>query len=222
MANTTRLAIPYPALDGSNIDDVPDWMNQMAVRLDAIIAPVSHGPLGSRPVSSGGSPGIADRIYVATDVNPATIPDAAGGAMVVYRDTGTGWVAIGPFASKFHLGTFLGPGTNGDVDYTGLGFQPKYVEFDFHDMNATTLQSQSGTGGMDGSIMWSMYSRSRESSGDSVGEYTNGFAIRVLDLASAIKWKAIFGAFLADGFRLTWQDTSGGAGNLRVVYKAWG
>lgn len=222
MATTTRLAIPYPALTGTDIDDVPSWMNQMAVRLDAIIAPTSHGPLASRPVSTGGSPGIADRIYVATDVNPTSIPDAAGGSMVVYRDTGTGWVAVGPFASKFHLGTFTSPATNSSVDYTGLGFQPKYVEFAFMDNNATTLQAQSGQGGMDGTTMWSMYSRSRESSGDSVGEYTSAFAIRVLDLAGLIKWKAIFGAFLADGFRLTWQDTSGGAGNLRVVYKAWG
>lgn len=45
-----------------------------------------QGPLSNRPPSTPGSPGIAGRLYRATD-------DLSGGAQgTLYRDTGTGWV----------------------------------------------------------------------------------------------------------------------------------
>lgn len=89
MSVTSRLGLSYPA--GTDPADVPAWMNALAVELDGMIAPTTHGPFGSRPTSSVATPGIADRMYYATDV----APDGSGRLGVLYRDNGTGWDAVG-------------------------------------------------------------------------------------------------------------------------------
>lgn len=81
-ANTTRLSLPYPL--GSEAADLGAADFQaLAAALDAIIAPTSSGPYGSRPTSTTGTPGIVDRRYYATDIG------------LTFRDTGTSWVPEG-------------------------------------------------------------------------------------------------------------------------------
>lgn len=81
MDTTTRLGLPYPEL--VELADGPDAFQLLAEAIDNA-AIVGQGTLANRPVSSGGSPGIVGRIYRATDTG------------LVYWDTGTSWVAIGP------------------------------------------------------------------------------------------------------------------------------
>lgn len=78
MSTTARLAIPYPAL--SDAADVPNWMSQMATRLDTIAAMYVQGTIASRPAA-----GTAGRFFISTDENPK----------VVYYDTGSAWISVG-------------------------------------------------------------------------------------------------------------------------------
>lgn len=224
MALTPRLAIPHPAIDGSDIDNVPDWMNQMAVRLDAIIPPTSHGPLASRPVSSGGSPGIADRLYVATDVNPAAVPDAAGGSTVVYRDNGVGWDAIGPFASKVAMGAFNPPSTISSQTITGLGFKPKLVEFQFARTSLGEGAAQIGMGAFTEIFQYAAYTRS-STSGDLIWFQNEATVVHIdAPISGLTEWSASKGipAMVADGFSITWSIVSTPNTAARVIWKAWG
>ena len=84
MATTTRWSLRYP-IGTDSPADVPLWMNRLATDLDAV-AMDDQGVLASRPVSSGGSPGLRGRYYKATDTNQ------------MFRDYGTGWDEI-PFVN---------------------------------------------------------------------------------------------------------------------------
>lgn len=88
MANTTRWALPFPALDGSDSADVPFWMNALAVALDGV-AMDDQGTLANRPVSTGGSPGKRGRYYM---VKGDSIAANNG---ILWRDNGTGWDEVG-------------------------------------------------------------------------------------------------------------------------------
>lgn len=85
---TTRWALPYPV--GTDIPDVPNWMNQLAVALDNV-AMDDQGTLAARPVSTGASPGKRGRYYLVTG-DPSAVQNGR-----LYRDNGTGWdeIAIG-------------------------------------------------------------------------------------------------------------------------------
>lgn len=82
MANTTRWALPYPV--GTDVPDVPLWMNQLAVALDNV-AMDDQGTLAARPVSTVGTPGKRGRYYLVTGDSTA----ANNGRL--WRDNGTGW-----------------------------------------------------------------------------------------------------------------------------------
>jgi hypothetical protein len=224
MATTSRLAIPYPALAGTDIDDVPNWMNQMAVRLDAIIAPTSHGPLASRPVSSGGTPGIADRIYVATDVNPTSVSDAAGGTVVLYRDNGTGWDAIGPFASKIAMGAFNPPATAIAQNITGLGFKPKLVEFQFVRSSLGPAVVQMGMGAFTETFQYAAFTRESTNGTDQFWVQNEATVVHIDTPLAITEWAAAKNspAMLADGFSIVWSIVSLPNTNARIIWKAWG
>src|SRR4051812_12191267 len=81
MATTSRWGLRYPALDGSDVADVPLWMNRLATDLDGV-AMDDQGLLSARPVSTAGTPGKRGRYYYATDSGQ------------LFRDTGTSWVEI--------------------------------------------------------------------------------------------------------------------------------
>lgn len=84
MPLSARLKIRSPAL--TDTADVPRDIQNVANDIDnALIG--STGLLAARPTSTVGTPGIVDRFYFATDDGPSG---------TLYRDTGTGWVAIGP------------------------------------------------------------------------------------------------------------------------------
>jgi hypothetical protein len=70
-------------LTGSNlISDVDAGIAALADDIDSKFAGYSSGPLASRPVSTGGTPGITGRRYRATDTGQEFI------------DTGTSWMEI--------------------------------------------------------------------------------------------------------------------------------
>jgi hypothetical protein len=215
---TTRLQIPYPA--GGDTDDVPNWMNQLAVKLDGMVAPMSHGTLTNRPTSSVGTPGIADRFYYATDVDPDTLTDRGNVNGQLYRDNGTGWDPVGPFASKIAAGNFSSPASTGNQDTTGLGFSPKMVEFTFSDQNSTSLQAMGGEGVMTATQQWSLCWRSRASSNNTVNDWRTTACICMVDLSSTVQYRATFVSMLGDGFRINWATTAGTG--LKVGWKAWG
>lgn len=84
-ATTTRWALPYPA--GTDVPDVPLWMQSLAVALDNV-AMDDQGTLAARPVSTVGSPGKRGRYYLVTgDPTPAN-----NGRL--WRDNGAGWDEI--------------------------------------------------------------------------------------------------------------------------------
>lgn len=70
--------------DGSELPNVPLWLNRLATDLSDV-AKDNQGTLAARPVSTALSPGIAGRWYTTTD--------EAGGRRT-YRDHGTGWEEI--------------------------------------------------------------------------------------------------------------------------------
>lgn len=83
-ATTTRLAIPYPL--ASDPDNVPQVMENLADRIDAIIGAESSGALSARP-----NPGNAGFKYFATDQ-----VGAGGTTGVWYYDNGVTWVTVNP------------------------------------------------------------------------------------------------------------------------------
>lgn len=71
----------------ANGDDV---IRALIAVLDAKTAVISSGTLAARPASTVGTPGVVDRFYYVTgDATPANND-------ILWRDTGTGWVAINP------------------------------------------------------------------------------------------------------------------------------
>lgn len=78
--STSRWGIPYPEL--TDAPDVPADMKALAESLDDV-AKDDSGTLAERPTSSAESPGKVGRYYYATDKH------------ILYRDTGTGWIAVG-------------------------------------------------------------------------------------------------------------------------------
>lgn len=76
---TTRFAIP--TLNGATdlARDIDTLTNTALTAIDTKMTGWSSGPLSSRPTSTGGTPGVAGRLYYATDVSR------------LYLDYGTGW-----------------------------------------------------------------------------------------------------------------------------------
>jgi microcystin-dependent protein len=70
--------------------DIDDGFAALADDIDGKMVGISEGPIGSRPTSTPGTPGILGRLYRATD---------EGGKL--YFDFGTGWTEMG-FASSAH------------------------------------------------------------------------------------------------------------------------
>jgi hypothetical protein len=197
-------------------------MHNLALSLDGMVAPTSHGTLGSRPTSSIATPGIADRMYWATDVDPDTLTDRANVNGQLYRDNGTGWDAVGPFASKIAMGTFNSPVATGNKDYLGLGFQPKLVEFVFTDNTVLGVgRTQGGEGAITALAQFSISNNHRLSSNDAYNDFTTAHAIRYYSTGGNRTFQADYVALLPDGFRLNWTDVSG-PGTLTIVYKAFG
>src|SRR5215471_9096020 len=91
MPNSARLGMPYPTL--SSPADVPADILALVNSLDSRAVIFSQGTLSARPVSTTGTPGIAGRLYLQTDVTPVHL----------HVDTGTGWVDVGP-APAFVVG----------------------------------------------------------------------------------------------------------------------
>jgi hypothetical protein len=89
MGDTSRLHLPFP--DSTDPPDVVADIEALALALDGSV-PYGQGLFADRPVSTSGSPGIAGRLYFATDRS------------LVYYDTGTSWITIPPqlHASQHH------------------------------------------------------------------------------------------------------------------------
>lgn len=83
MATTAKWALRYPV--GTDVPDVPLWMNRLATDLDGV-AMDSQGLLSARPAAT-----TSGRYYFATD-------DTTGSASgTLYRATGSVWVPIAMF-----------------------------------------------------------------------------------------------------------------------------
>lgn len=206
MPNTPRLGLHSPV--STDPADVPADMATLTSELD-IMAPIGSGLLSNRPTSSVGTPGIRDRFYYATD------------AAVLYRDTGTGWVVIGPYTSMVAQGSFIAPAVTGLQTITGLGFQPKKVSFQWLDVDyAFSTRSIMGRGGMTAGHQFAAFAHMSETG---VGNSTmvNDRAIISLDANATLRFSAAYSAMLPDGFRLNWVDVFG-SHNLNVEWEAWG
>jgi microcystin-dependent protein len=80
-----------PTLAGSDlVRDIDTNVNSALTAIDSKMVAISEGPIGSRPTSTPGSPGVLGRQYRATD---------QGGKL--YFDFGTGWTEMG-FAGSAH------------------------------------------------------------------------------------------------------------------------
>lgn len=67
-----------------HIDDLDTIDQAQCAILEAKGAVFAHGTLGARPTSSGGTPGITGRLYLATDQTPQQL----------FYDTGAGWLQL--------------------------------------------------------------------------------------------------------------------------------
>jgi hypothetical protein len=219
MSATSRLGLLYPA--GTDPADVPQWMHDLAVQLDGMVGPVSHGTLAARPVSTVGSPGIADRFYHATDVAPASVVDPSGNGQY-YRDTGTAWQAIGPYVSKVKIGTMISMVATGNVDIVGLGFQPKLVKFVFGYNDQSDAAFEMGQGAaMSSTNRYCFYIRG-SSGAELRRRFYNNRCIVSLDSSGNIAVSADLVSMLADGFRLNFTVTSAGYSLHQISWEAWG
>lgn len=88
MLTSTRFQVNYPSPTRGDTADVPRDFGSVVVGLETA-AMYGQGTFASRPVSTGGSPGIQGRFYMATDLTP----------MILYYDYGTGWASIGAIAA---------------------------------------------------------------------------------------------------------------------------
>jgi hypothetical protein len=76
MADTTgRLALPYP--EDADMADVPTWMHNLALDLEAQVPTDAQGAIGSRPAA-----GVQGRYYTSTN---------EGAQPITYRDDGATW-----------------------------------------------------------------------------------------------------------------------------------
>lgn len=114
---TTRWGITEPASNRLDAADVPFYIRQAVQALEAKGIMYGQGPIASRPVSTGGTPGIEGRIYVSTDETPR----------VIYWDYGTGWIPANALAdaSIVEAKLLLADNTTGDVSTARHGFVPK-------------------------------------------------------------------------------------------------
>lgn len=84
---TTKYAIP--TLAGTDLArDIDTLVTSALTSIDSKMVGYSEGTLASRPVSSGGSPGVVGRIYKSTDEGR------------VYIDNGTGWDEVRSSTAK--------------------------------------------------------------------------------------------------------------------------
>lgn len=88
MLTSARRGILYPNPLRGDSADVPRDIGAVIAALEADVI-YGQGTLAARPTSSGGSPGIQGRVYMATDQTPHAF----------YYDFGTGWDAIGSLAA---------------------------------------------------------------------------------------------------------------------------
>jgi hypothetical protein len=198
-------------------------MQNLATVLDAMITPTTHGPLSGRPTSSSGSPGIADRQYWANDVDPATVTDRGGVMGQMFRDNGGGWDPVGPFASKFAIGSFAPPSANGNFDITTVGFQPKLVKFTmtYNDNSDTALALGLGAA-VSPTNRRCFYIRS--SSGEFRRRFYTARCAVGLDANATLVYSADLVSMLANGFRLVFSSIAGGfvAANHIIAWEAYG
>lgn len=214
---TPRLGLEVP--DGDELDDVPTWMLSLATQLDGMVGPADHGLRADRPVSTIGTPGIADRTYFATDVDPATITDPATDGQF-YRDNGTGWDAIGPYVSKMKVGTMAPASATGNQDVLGLGFKPKLVRFLFNANDNSDANCTFAEGRADASSQFVMFCRAQ--TGTFQRRTLNSRVLHWLNNDTTVAWSAAFVSFLADGFRLNWLNAAGSPGGFTIAWEAWG
>lgn len=88
MLNSARRGILYPNTNRSDSADVPRDFAALVAALEIDVI-YGQGTLAARPTSTPGSPGIAGRIYMATDQTPHAL----------FYDYGTGWDAVGSLAA---------------------------------------------------------------------------------------------------------------------------
>jgi hypothetical protein len=220
---TSRLQLETPLLDGSDAPpDVPFWMNKLAVQLDGMITPTTHGALSTRPVSSSGTPGIADRQYWASDVDPATITDRAGVPGMMFRDNGTGWDPVGPFASKVSLGFFNMPTVAGNFDVTTVGFKPKAIDVSYGPSDDSDTYMSFGRGFATGPTnRFASYFRATAQGGGAYQRRTKfNRIIYIINFDGSVAADADFVSFLANGFRINFSNPPGSGNSCQ--WRAYG
>lgn len=95
------------ALTGANVgSDIDAGFDALRDDVSATFAGYSEGPIGSRPTSTPGTPGIAGRRYRATDTSQT------------FEDTGTSWIEIAAVPS-----TVTALPTTGNFDGRGVYLQ---------------------------------------------------------------------------------------------------
>jgi hypothetical protein len=198
-------------------------MNSLATALDGMVTPTTHGPLASRPVSSVASPGIADRQYWANDVDPDTVVDRGNVLGQMFRDNGTGWDPVGPFASKFAIGSFQPPNADGNVDITTVGFQPKLLKFTmtYNDNSDSALALGLGSA-VSPTNRRCFYIRS--SAGEFRRRYYTARCVVGLDANASIVYSGDLVTMLANGFRLVFSSIVGSfvPSNHIIAWEAYG
>lgn len=85
---STRFGITEPSADRADSADVPRDIRAVVAALESLGAQYKQGAIGTRPVSTPGSPGKAGRFFMQTDVTPH----------VLHYDFGTGWDPVGMMA----------------------------------------------------------------------------------------------------------------------------
>lgn len=88
MLSSSRRAIVYPHTNRTDTADVPRDIAALVAALEVDVI-YGQGTLAVRPTSTAGTPGIAGRVYMATDQTPHAF----------YYDYGTGWDPVGALAA---------------------------------------------------------------------------------------------------------------------------
>lgn len=103
MLTSTRRGISYPNTSRVDAPDIPLHFQNIVAALDIDVIWLS-GLFASRPVSTGGSPGLAGRVYYSTDIPQLDL------------DFGTGWITLYP-----QVGTSVPIGGSLSWDYAAAG-----------------------------------------------------------------------------------------------------
>jgi hypothetical protein len=83
MAGTPTTRYGLPTMAGTDfIADINEWTASAMAAIDAKMSGYAEGTLAARPTSTSGSPGVAGRVYRATDTGQW------------FLDTGTGWAQV--------------------------------------------------------------------------------------------------------------------------------